>query len=216
VGRGHRGTRNNVGGSLAADPGGKDVETGSEDVVALAKVGEVSTLVSKSGGTNGDGLLSSSGRVSARVGVVVTGGNSEVDAGVDSSVDSLVEESRLATTETHVGSATLEALSLALLGLVDLLNVRLGGELDTLDDIGHGARAVGAENLDGLDVGLLGNTVLLASDGTRAVSAVAVAVLVLITRGDGLAPRGAALEVDVVNVGSGVNNVDINAFTTVG
>jgi len=65
-------------------------------------------------------------------------------------------------------------------------------------------------------VGLLGNTVLLASDGTRAVSAVAVAVLVLITRRDGLAPRGTALEVDVVNVGSGVDNVDIDTLTAVG
>jgi len=139
VGRGHRGTGDNVGSSLAADPGGKDVETGGEDVVALAEVGEVGTLVGESGGTDGDSLLSSSGGVSARVGVVVTGGNSEVDASVDSSVDSLVKESRLATTQTHVGSAALEALSLALLGLLNLLDVRLGGVLDTLDDIGHGA-----------------------------------------------------------------------------
>lgn len=137
--RGHRGTRDNVGSSLAADPGGKDVETRSEDVVALAVVGEVSTLVGKSGSTDGDGLLSSGGGVSARVGVVVTGSNSEVDASVDSSVDSLVEESRLATTQTHVGSAALEALSLALLGLLNLLKVRLSSVLNTLDDIRHGA-----------------------------------------------------------------------------
>lgn len=215
MGRGHRGTGDNVGGSLAADPGGKDVKTGSEDVVALAEVGEVSALVSKSGGTDGDSLLSSSRGVSARVGVVVTGGNSEVNSGVDSSVDSLVKESRLATTQTHVGSAALEALSLALLGLLDLLDVRLGGVLNTLDDIGHGAGAVGAKDLDGLDVGLLGDTVLLAGDGTRAVSAVAVTVLILITRRDGLAPGGTTLEVDVVNVGAGVDNVDIDALTTV-
>lgn len=215
MGRGHRGTGDNVGGSLAADPGGKDVKTGSEDVVALAEVGEISTLVSKSGSTDGDSLLSSSGRVSARVGVVVTGGNSEVNASVDSGVDGLVEESRLATTKTHVGSAALEALSLALLGLLNLLDVRLGGVLNTLDDIGHGAGAVGAEDLDGLDVGLLGNTVLLTGDGTRAVSAVAVTVLVLITRRDGFAPGGTTLEVDVVNVGAGVDNVDIDALTTV-
>jgi len=215
VGRGHRGTGDDVGSSLTADPGGKDVEAGGEDVVALAKVGEVSTLVSKSGGTDSDGLLGGGGRVSARVGVVVTGGNSKVNTGIDSSVDSLIEESRLATTKTHVGSAALEALSLALLGLFDLLNVGLSSVLDTLDDVGHGARAVGAEDLDGLDVGLLGNTVLLASDGTRAVSAVAVAVLVFVTLGDGLAPLGTTLEVDVVNVGAGVNNVDINALTTI-
>lgn len=214
--RGHRGTRDDVGSSLAANPGGKNVKTRSEDVVALAVVGEVGTLVSKSGSTDGDGLLSSGRGVSARVGVVVTSSNSEVDASVDGSVDGLVEESRLATTKTHVGSAALETLSLALLGLLNLLKVRLSGVLDTLDDIRHGTRAVGTENLDGLDVSLLGDTVLLASDGTRAVSAVAVAVLVLIALRDGLAPGGTALKVDVVNVGASVDNVDINTLTAVG
>lgn len=63
---------------------------------------------------------------------------------------------------------------------------------------------------------LLGDTVLLASDGTRAVSAVAVAVLVFITLRDGLAPGGTALKVDVVNVGASVNNVDIDALTAIG
>lgn len=38
MGRGHRGTGDNVGSGLAANPGGKDVKTGSEDVVAFAEV----------------------------------------------------------------------------------------------------------------------------------------------------------------------------------
>jgi hypothetical protein len=215
VRRGHRGTGDGVDGVLAADPGGLDVEAGSEDVVALAEVGEVSTLVSQSAGTDGDGLLGSSGRVVARVGVVVTGGNSEVDTGIDGSVDSLVEQRRLATTQAHVGGRALEALSLALLGDADLLKVRLSGVLNTLDDVGHGTRAVGAQDLDGLDVCLLGHTVLLASDSARAVCTVSVAILVRITLRDGLTPRRTTLEVDVFSVGASVHNVDIDALATV-
>jgi hypothetical protein len=215
VRRSHRGTGDGVDGVLAADPGGLDVETGGEDVVALAVVGEVGTLIGESAGTDGDGLLGSGRGVVARVGVVVTGGNGEVDASVDGSVDSLVEERRLAATQAHVGSRALEALSLALLRDADLLGVGLGGVLDTLDNVGHGAGAVGAEDLDGLDVGLLGDTVLLAGNSTRAVCSVSVAILIGITLRDGLAPRRTALEVDVVNVGTGVDDVDVNALATV-
>ena len=215
VGRSHRGTGDGVDGVLAANPGGLDVKTGSKDVVALAVVGEVGALVSESAGTNGDGVLSGSRRVVARVSVVVTGGNSEVDTGIDSSVDSLVKDGGFATAQAHVGSGALEALSLALLGDADLLEVRLGGVLNTLDDVGHGARAVGAEDLDGLDVSLLGDTVLLAGDSARAVCSVSVAILICITLRNGLAPRCATLEVDVVNVGAGVDDVDVNTLTTV-
>jgi len=215
VRRSHRGTGDGVDGVLAADPGGLNVKTRGEDVVALAVVGEVGTLIGESAGTNGDSLLGSGRRVVARVGVVVTGGNGEVDASVDGSVDSLVEEGRLAATQAHVGSRALEALSLALLRNADLLGVGLGGVLDTLDDVRHGARAVGAEDLDGLDVSLLGDTVLLAGNSTRAVCSVSVAILIGITLRDGLAPRRTTLEVDVVDVGTGVDDVDVNALATI-
>lgn len=216
VGRGHGGTRDGVGGVLRADPGGKNVETRSEDVVALSVVGEVRTLVKEGGSTDGDGLLSSGGRVVARVSVVVTGGHSEVDTVLDGSIDGKIESGRLATTQAHVGSRALEALALAILGLLDLFIVCLDSVLDALDDVGHGARAVGAEHLDGVNLGLLGNTVLLAGNSTRAVSAVTVAILVGIAAGDGLAPVSTALEVNVLVVGTGVNNVDIDALTSVG
>lgn len=215
VGRSHRGTGDGVDGVLAADPGGLDVETRGEDVVALAVVGEVGTLISESAGTDGDGLLGSGRRVVARVGVVVTGGHGEVDASVNGSVDSLVEERRLTATQAHVGSGALEALSLALLRDADLLGVGLGGVLDTLDDVGHGARAVGAQDLDGLDVSLLGDTVLLAGNSARAVCSVSVAILIGIALRDGLSPRRTTLEVDVVNVGAGVDDVDVNTLATV-
>lgn len=216
VGRGHGGTRDGVGGVLRADPGGKDVETGGEDVIALSVVGKVGTLVREGGSTDGDSILSSGRRVVARVCIVVTGGNGKVDAGVYGSVDSKIKSGRLAATKRHVGSRALEALLLALLGGADGVAVSLSGPLNTLDDIRHGARAVGAEDLYGVDVGLFGNTILLASNGAGAVGAVAVAILVSVAVGDGLAPVGAALEVDVLVVCASVDDVDVNTLTTVG
>lgn len=215
MGGGHGGTRDGVDGVLAANPGGHDVKTRGEDVVALSVVGEVGTLVSQRRGTNGDGLLSGSWGVVTGVGVVVASGNSEVETSVNSGVDSEVEGDRLATTQAHVGGTALEALLLALSSGLDATNVRFSSELNTLDDIGHGAGAVGAEDLDSVDVRLLGNTVLLTTNSTGAVGAVTVAILILVTLRDSLAPFGAALEVYVLSVGTRINDVDVDALATV-
>jgi hypothetical protein len=64
-------------------------------------------------------------------------------------------------------------------------------------------------------VSLLGDTVLLAGNSARAVCSVSVAILIGIALGDGLSPRRTTLEVDVVNVGAGVDDVDVNALATV-
>jgi hypothetical protein len=48
------------------------------------------------------------------------------------------------------------------------------------------------------------------------VGAVTVAILISVAVGDGLAPVGAALEVNVLVVCAGVDDVDINTLTTVG
>jgi hypothetical protein len=212
---GHGGTRDGVGGVLRTDPGGQDVETGGEDVVALSVVGEVRTLIKESGGTDGDGVLSSSRGVVARVGVIVTGSDGKVDTGVNGSVDSEVESGGLATSQAHVGGASLEALLLAVLGGLEGLGVSLSSVLNALDDVGHGAGAVGAEDLDGVDVCLLGDTVLLASNSAGAVGAVAVAILISIAVGDSLAPLGTTLKVDVLGVCASVDDVNINTLTTV-
>jgi hypothetical protein len=45
---------------------------------------------------------------------------------------------------------------------------------------------------------------------------VAIAILVSIARGDSLAPVGAALEVNMLDVGSSVDDIDVNALTAVG
>jgi hypothetical protein len=65
-------------------------------------------------------------------------------------------------------------------------------------------------------VSLLGDTVLLTSNSTRAVGAVAVAILVSVAVGDGLAPLGTTLKVDVLGVCAGVDDVNVNALTTIG
>ena len=214
VGRGHGSARDGVGGILAADPGGENAETGSEDVSALAIVGEVGTAVVDGGGTDGDGLGSSSRRVVASIGVIVASSDGEVNADGDSSVDGVIKSLGLATTKRHVGNGALEALALAILGSLDVLDVGLGSPLNTGNDVSHGTRAVRAEDLDGVNVSLLGNTVLLASDSARAVSAVAIAVDVGIAVRDGLAPLGTTLEVNVLGVGTGVDNVGINTLAT--
>jgi hypothetical protein len=216
VGRGHGCSRDGIGGVLRSNPGREDVETRCKDVVALAEVGEVGTLIGKSGGTDGDSVGSGSRRVVAGVGVVVTSSDGEVDTSIDGSVDSEIKSDRLATAQAHVGGRALEALLLSTLGGVDGVRVSLGCPLNTLHDIGHGAGAVGTEHLDGIDISLLGDTVLLASDSAGAVSAVTVAILVSIAAGDGLAPVGAALEVNMLDVGSGVDDIDVNALTAVG
>lgn len=138
-----------------------------------------------------------------------------METGIDSSINSRVERRRLATTERHVGNGALEALLLSSLGGGNGVQVRLSGPLNTLHDISHGTAAVAAENLDSVDIGLLGDTVLGTGDSTGAVSTVTVAVDISITRGDGLAPVGTALKVNVLGVGTGVNDVGINALTAV-
>ena len=87
----HRSARDGVGGILAADPGGKNAETWGKDVVALSVVGEVCAGIIKSRSSDSDSLLSSCWGVVARVGVVVTGSNSEVDTSINSPVNSAVK-----------------------------------------------------------------------------------------------------------------------------
>lgn len=212
----HGGSGNGVHGVLAADPGGKDVQAGSKDVIACSVVGEVSPLVSKGRGANGDGLFGRSRRVVARVCVVIAGSDSEVNTSIDSSVDGQVKSSGLATTETHVGSAALPALlSLALLGRLLLLRVTLSSPFNALDDIRHGSGAVGSEDFDGIDLSLFGDTILRSSNSTGAVSSMTIAVDVFIVGRDGLAPVSTTFEVDVINVGASINDVYIDTFTSV-
>lgn len=89
-----------------------------------------------------------------------------------------------------------------------------GGEFNTLDNVRHGTGAVRSKNLDGIDVGLLGNTILLSGNSSGAMSAVAITILILITRGNGLAPLGTSLKINVVDVGASVNDISVNTLTS--
>jgi len=63
-----------------------------------------------------------------------------------------------------------------------------------------------------LDMRPLCNTILLASYSARAVRAVSVAILIRVALRNSLAPRCATLEVNVVYVGTRVNDVDVNTL----
>lgn len=86
---------------------------------------------------------------------------------------------------------------------------------DTGNDIGHGSTAIGAENLDGNEVCLLGDTILARSNGTGTVRTVTVAVLIFIVGWDGFPPGGATLEFFVVDVDTGIDDVNVNTLATV-
>lgn len=215
VGRGHGGSRDGVDSVLAANPSRQNVQTRGEDVSALSVVGEVGTFITQGGGTDGDGILGSGRRVVASISIVITSSDSKMNASLNSGIDSKIQSARATTTQGHVGNTALETLGLAVLSSLGLLDVSLGSPLNTLHDIRHGTRAAGAQDLHAIDMGLLGNTVLLAGNGTRAVSAVAVAILVLVTLGNGLSPGGTTFKVNVINESAGVNNVSINTLATI-
>lgn len=134
-------------------------------------------------------------------------------ASIDGGIDCEIEDSALATTQAHVGNATLPALLLSIFGILGALGVRVGGPFNTLDDIRHATATVASENLDGCDIGLLGNTELGAGNGTRAVSSVTVAILISIALRNGLAPFSTTFEIDVLNVGTGIDNVGVDTLT---
>lgn len=237
VRRSHRSTGDGVGGPVASVPGGKNVESGSEDVNTLAVVGEVGSLVVQVGSTNGDGVFGSSGRVVAGVLVVVSSSDGKVKTRLDGLVDSIVEGLDFATTERHVGDG---ALVLGLSGSGELSSGfgGLGGGIfsspsgniissdsttlcladshNTGNDVTHASRSVASQNLDGNNLGSFGNTVLSASNGTSAVGSVTVSVLVDVVLGDGLSPRSSAFKLDVLDVDTSVHNVRSNTFTTIG
>lgn len=139
-------------------------------------------------------------------------------APVDGGVHSLVKCAGLATSEGHVRYGALvrglACLTELLLGCVILLLGCLCGPDDTANDVGHGSGTVRAENLHSDDVCRLGNTVFAAGNGTRAVGTVTVAVLIDIVLGHGVAPERTALELNMVDVDTGVNDVNVNTLTT--
>lgn len=109
--------------------------------------------------------------------------------------------------------------SLASLGKFILGGIILGlgssrSPLNTRDDVAHRAATVRSEDLDGDNVRSLSDTIFGGSDGTRAVSTVTVAVLIDIILRDGLSPASASLELDVIDVDTGVDDIYVDTFTS--
>lgn len=208
----HRCSRNGALGSLGANPGRLDVLSRSEDINTLSDVGEVGARVIQGRGTDSDGFSNAGGGVVAGIAVVVTGGDGKVKTSSNSSCNVVVQGTGLATSEGHVGDGTLVLLAL----LLGESLVLLDGIVDTSNDVGHGAGSVGAQDLDGDNVGLLGDTIGSAGNGSGAVSTVAVVICIRVVGGDGLTPLGSALELVVFSVDTGVDDKDSDALSSVG
>ena len=191
--------------------------TRGKDINTLAVVGEVGPVITQSGSTNGNSLLSSGGGVGAGIPVVVTGSDSEVHARLDGPIHGIVQSHGLTATQGHVGNGTLvfclSGGSVLSLGSGELTGGLLGGPQNTTNNISHSATSVGAQDLDGNEIDCLGNAVLARTDGTGAVGPVTVTVLVDVILRDGLAPRSATLKLDVVDVDTGIDDVHVNALT---
>lgn len=188
VGAGHGGTRDGAGGGGGADPGGEDVGAGSEDVDDGAVVGEAGAGKVGGGGTDsaGEGLVGGGGALG--VGVLVAGGDGEEVAGVDDGTGSRVDGAGGAAAKRHVDDGAVGAGAGP--GVSD-------DKVHASDDARGAAGSRSVEDLDGVELGLLGNTIGSTTDGAGDVGTVAVAIRVAAVNVVGQ-PGSTALEVLVV------------------
>lgn len=141
-----------------------------------------------------------------------------MQTGLDGLVDSAVQCLGLSTSEAHVGDGTF-VLRAAGFGHFSCGSscFRLGlvsSPDDTTNHVRHASASVGTKHLHSDDVGALSNTILAGRNGTCAVGSMTVTVVVDIVVRNSRAPERAALELDVVDVDAGVNDVYINTLTT--
>jgi len=85
---------------------------------------------------------------------------------------------------------------------------------DTLKNIRHSATSIRPEYFDSNNVGLLSDAVFAGSDSASAMCSMTVAILVHIIR-NGLAPNCTTLEFNMVDIDTGIDDVDINALSAV-
>ena len=190
--------------------------TWGEHVDTFAEVGEVGPLVTQSGSANSDSLLCGSGGVGTGIPVVVTGSDGEVHARLDGLVDGVVQSQGLSTTQRHVGDGTLmpslSGSSVLSLCSGELVSGLFSSPQNATNDVSHGTTSVGAQDLDGDEVDGLRNTVLPRTNGTGAVGPVTVSVFVDVILRDSLAPGGATFELDVIDVDTGVDDVNVDTL----
>ena len=137
---------------------------------------------------------------------------------IRSIIDGRFQRSGFATTKTHVGNRTLvsglASSSIFGFGGGGLGCSLLGSPLHSKDHIAQATFSVGSKNLDGNDSRSLGDTVLAGGNGTRAMGAVPVGILVDIIRRYRLTPDCTTLKLDVGDADACVDDVYVNALAT--
>lgn len=167
------------------DPGREDIDTRGKDVDQAAVVGEPRPRVGDVGGADGAGGGLAGRRVERRVVVAVAGRHSKEHARLDEGRGRRVDGRRLAAAQGHVGDGAVGAAA----------GGRVGRDkVDAGDHAGRGAGAARVEDLDGEELRLLGDAVVLAADGAGDVRAVPVAVLEAVVPGKVGEEGGATLE----------------------
>lgn len=151
---------------------------------------------------------------------ILTSRNSEMDTIVDCLVNGVIERLGLATAKRHICNRT---LVLALTRLLELLES--GSSLcsrllrypnDTTNDVAHGSTTVASEDFHSNDVRRLGDTVLARRNCAGAVCTVTVGVLINIILRNGSTPARTTLELNMVDVDTGVDDVNVNTLATMG
>jgi hypothetical protein len=205
VGSSHGGTADAVGGAVAGVPGRENGRTGSKDVKDCTVVGVRGNRPAAVDSTDGDSAGSRGRRGVGGVGTIVSSSNGRDDTRSGSRVDSVVERSRVATTERQVHDRA---------GSSALGDDVVGGPVETSQN-DRGARRAALEDLDSLDGGFLGDTVGLAGNGARDVSTVANGIGIVATEGsvDGLSTT---LKFIVGGSNTSVDNVGICVGTSIG
>jgi len=124
--------------------------TRSPDVDNRAVVGERSLGVENGAGTDGDAKLNTSGGSENSIGVTVASGNDSSNTGSDEVYDGGIKGRRNRSFKAHRGDSGTALV--------------VGGDpINSRDGVGDGTGASVAENLNGNNVGSLGNTAVLIS-----------------------------------------------------
>lgn len=190
--------------SGATDPRGEDVDTGSEDVDSFAVVGVDISLVVDVTTTHRAGSELRGRRKVLGISVLVTGSDGGEDTVANQSGDGFVDSSRSVTPNANGGYDAL--------GAVTRLEVT-GDIVDASDDGRPRGAATVSEDLDTVELGLLGDTIGLASHSTGAVGSVAVAVGGLAID-EALEEGSTALELGVAGLETGIDDVGAGTLTS--
>lgn len=164
-------------------PGGENGNTRGVNVDGRAVVGERGESVAAVGSTDSVYGWLRCGRGVAGVLGLVTSGNSHKDTGRDDTSGRGVHRGRLVTSQRHVGNRTVRAVA-GFDIVCDKIDAgddtRVGtlnyNELGPFQEGSKAYRTAGVENLDGVEPGVLGNSIGIGSDGSSNVGTVTVAI----------------------------------------